>query len=148
MLLEPLVVQHFQHQWFFNLVRTTCSKHTVVRTIWFYNIYKNNVSRTVGFTTLLSIMFLKLLVLQLFQKQLLKYLTVDIFKHNVAETNDSSNIVFANFVESLVLTTFRRRKRRRERRKPMLLKPLILQHFQTQCCYNHWVLRHFQTQCC
>ena len=89
-------------------------------------------------------MLLKPLVLQLFQKRkILKGLTVDISKNNVAETNGFSrfckscrtiglsNTIFENAVKQVVLTTVRRRKRRRRRREQMLLKPLVLQHFQT-----------------
>ena len=80
MLLEPLVLQHFQKQ--------CCWNH------WFYNISKNNVAKTIGFTIVSN------------RHMLLTFLTVDISKNNVAETNGFSNIVFVNVVEPLVLATF------------------------------------------
>ena len=51
-------------------------------------------------------MLLNALVLQLFQtKQLLKDLTVNISKNNVAGTNGCSNIVLGNVVGPLFLAT-------------------------------------------
>ena len=78
MLVEQLVLQHFQ--------KRCCGNH------WFYNISKHSVAKTTGFTT--------------FSKaQLLKYLTVVISKNSVAETNGFSNIGSVHVVEPLVLTT-------------------------------------------
>ena len=71
----------------------------------FLNHSKNNVAKTIGFTTVPTLMLLTPLVLQLFQqkkKQLLEHLTVDISKINAAKTNGFSNIVFVNVVKPMI----------------------------------------------
>ena len=65
MLLEPLVLQHFQKQccqqdWFYNI-----SKNTVARSIGFTTFPKNNDARTIGFTTFPKITCLKKVILQI-----------------------------------------------------------------------------------
>ena len=56
--------------------------------------FQNNVAKTIGFTTFSNKI-----------KQMLKGLTVDISKKNVAEINGFSNIVFVNVVKPLFLAT-------------------------------------------
>ena len=57
MLLEPLVLQYFLKQ---------CCRHH-----WFYNISKNSVAITIGFTAYPKIMLLKPLVLATLSKRIL-----------------------------------------------------------------------------
>ena len=71
---------------------TNTTGTNVVKTIGFTYPLKR-VAKTLGFTTFS-------------EHLLLKYLTVDIPKNNVAETNGFSNVVFVNVAKPLVLATW------------------------------------------
>ena len=74
-LLNLLVVKHFQNY--------------CCRTYWCYNMSKNNVAKNNRFCNI-------------FKQLLLKHLTVDMFKINVVETNDFSNSLGGHVVEPIV----------------------------------------------
>ena len=109
MLLQSLVLQHLQKQ--------CCQNH------WWCNILKNNVAKSIGFTTFPKTMLLEALVLQHVQNKCC-------WKHQLYNLSDNENHWFynmseTNVVETIGFTTIP---------KQMLLKILVLQHFRDSCC--------------
>ena len=92
MLLKPLVYHISKTNVVKTLGFTTTQKTNVSQPVEFSTFLKNNVAKNHGFTTCSN-------------NQLLNNLTVDMFKINVAKTNDFSNHFLDTIVKPMVSAT-------------------------------------------